>query len=264
MENIPSFNAIRYNILIRSHNKLFKIFQVIFHTRQDKSSCAMLINFPYFSPSQGIISRITCPPASQLPRTISLEPEGKGTSHLIKYNHPLNGRAHFSASRIKPIYNQSKRLDTTHGHTFTLQIQGLDGFRVKEDVKKLNSQEIDLDFSHENVPLEAIKFIGRWTNKDDIRGVLNPGRPTPQYAIKNSNERGFILSPLDSFLIKNFVLLLGAVPIPKLDEKRDSVLSFIGGFDPINDPTKEFHALSCIYPTENHRDLITKIGTADI
>jgi hypothetical protein len=68
---------------------------------------------------------------------VNIECGGKVTSHLVKYSHHPDGRAHFSQDGkiLTAIKRQSIALDRQNGHMFTLYIQGLHALDVARTAK---------------------------------------------------------------------------------------------------------------------------------
>jgi len=266
MALLPTLRSKKFTVSIEVGGVRHKIFQIIFQVGKDSGNTYLMINFPYFSESKGLLSRATFPANTKTCPSISLIPEGKVTSHLVKYSHPLDGNAHFSGDgKIYTVLrNKSRRLDVTHNHMFTIQIQNLNAFAIKDDEKKLTITKTDVDFKFIDQEPPAIKFIGRWAKVTDIKGTMNPGQPQPQFAFRDNGETGFILSPPEESLISDFVLLLSCKGISSLDPNRKSVFSFIGGFnEEVGNITKDATFLTCIYPSEDFENLQKTIGSVD-
>ncbi len=229
-----------------------------------------MVTFPYFSNSKGLLSRLTFPAGKVSTPTISLLPEGKVTSHLVKYSHPLDGRAHFSGDGkiVTSIKNQSKRLDVSHGHMFTIQMQGIEEFELNEGNKKFSDKRIDLDFEFKEGAPEALKFVGWWFKAMELKGTVNENLPKqPHFAFREPDgsfkEIGFVISPPEQSPLSEYVMLVSCQPIPKLNELENSQFSFIGGFDEVNKLDEDMHFLGCIYPADNYEGLLKAIGSAD-
>ena len=72
----------------------YNIIQISFIARDG----SLIVSFPYGKHSSGLLS-IGNIPAGQATSQVSLEPQGKCTSHKVKYTHHLDGRAHFLPRR---------------------------------------------------------------------------------------------------------------------------------------------------------------------
>ena len=116
------FKSKRFVVSVKLRERRYKILQIMFSKRDG----SIYINFPYYSDTRGLISLVTYP--GDISTThLRLEPGGRVTSHLVKYSHHQDGRAHFSQDgKIKTeVKKMSVPLTEINGHFFTVQIQGL-------------------------------------------------------------------------------------------------------------------------------------------
>lgn len=266
MTLLPTIRSKKFVVSVFHDGKKHKVFQIIFQTGKKSGNTYLIVNFPYFSESKGILSKLTFPSNTQTIDKLPLAPTGKVTTHLVKYSHPLDGDSHFSADGkiYSTLRNKSRRLDVSHNHIFTLQIQGVNSFRLMDENKSFSENKTDIDFRFENTLPESVKFIGRWLKATDIKGRISPGEPKPVYVYKDIDETGLILSPPEKSPISEFVLLLSCKGMPLLDEKRKSVFLFFGGFnEEISDESKDATFLACIYPEEKFDILKKTIGCID-
>ena len=270
MVKLPTIRSKTFSVSVKVGGTPHKIFQIMFHSGTNSRNTYAMIGFPYFSDSKGLLSRLTFPANKRSAPSISLLPEGKVTSHLVKYSHPLDGNTHFSGDGkiITTIRNQSKRLDIGQGHMFTIQIQGIHKFTLREGDKKLDKNRIDLDFEFKDGVPEALKFVGWRFKATDLKGTINASIPAePKFGFRdpdgNIRETGFVISSPENFPLSEFVILISCQPIPKIDKDREAVFSFIGGFDKVNDIQKDFHFLTCIYPAKDFNKLSTVLESAD-
>lgn len=271
MAKLPTIRSERFSISIKINDETYKIFQIVFHSGNKSRETYNLITFPYFSEPKGLLSRLTFPANKVTAPSLSFIPEGRVTSHLVKYSHPIDGNAHFSGDGkiITSIKNKSKRLDVSHGHMFTIQMQGIQSFELREGEKKLNDKRIDLDFEFSNGIPEAVKFIGWWLKATDIKGNINEKLPKqPHFAFREQNgsfkETGFIISPPENSPLGDFALLVSCQSIPKLNVEGKPMFSFIGGFDENNRIDQDLHFLGCVYPASDYDNLLKTIGSADL
>ncbi len=271
MARLPTIRSERFSVSIKINGKPHKIFQIVFHSGKKSGETHNLITFPYFSNSKGLLSRLTFPSGKITTPSISLLPEGKVTSHLVKYSHPIDGVAHFSGDGkiITSIKNKSKRLDVSHGHMFTIQMQGIQEFKLREGAKKLNDKRIDLDFEFKDGVPEALKFVGWWFKATDIKGTINENVPKqPHFAFREQDgsfkESGFVISPPEDSPLAEFAMLISCQPIPRMDIDGKPMFSFIGGFDELNKIDEDMHFLGCIYPAAEYDNLLKTLGSADL
>jgi hypothetical protein len=129
-QNVDAIRAERVVCAVRAGQLRVKAFQVVFH--KDGS---FFISFPYFRHRTGILSISSIPANGLRESQVNLEHGGKVTSHLVKYSHHVDGRAHFSQDGkvFTAIKRQSISLDNQHGHIFSLLIQGLGALDSAKD-----------------------------------------------------------------------------------------------------------------------------------
>jgi hypothetical protein len=139
-----------------------KLFQVFF--AKDGS---LFVSFPYFRHREGILAATMSPANGQPTSQVNLEIGGKVTSHLVKYSHHPDGRAHFSQTgKVRTqVKRQSLPLNEYRGHIFSLQIQGIEAFERADEIKDIgtNAKRSTLIFPI-GQPSEdgALKFVGYW------------------------------------------------------------------------------------------------------
>ena len=270
MTKLPTLRSKSFSVSVKTKGKPHKIFQIVFQSGKKSGNTYIFVNFPYFSKTKGLLSRVVFPANDRTAKSLSLIPDGKVTTHLIKFNHPLDGNSHFSADGkiLTKIRNQSSRLDNSIGHLFTIQIQNPEAFRLRED-KKLNSERTDVEFNfNESEGPEALKFIGWWFKATDLKGVINPNLPLePKFGFRDPDgkirEIGFVISPPEDNPLNEYALLISCQPMQRIDKKRKSLFSFIGGFDKEKNLESDLHFLACIYPTENYNKFLKTIGSVD-
>lgn len=261
--------AKKFRVYIKHNQKLYEIFQVIFHLPKLTNKLQIFVAFPEFMSSKGLVSKVTFPANKKKAKKLSLVPGGKTTSHLVKYSHAENGYAHFSQDKKvygNVIYNQSNPLTDTTDHLFTIQIQGLGGFDSMITSKRKDSKITDLDFELKD-DQKALKFTGWWYNVKNIRVNQENGGPLAQMKMNDGTYKvGFLISlPTGSKYDQYFLFLTGEL-IPLLSKRKQSLLTFIGGFDKkeiANDLSKDMNFLSFIYPASDYNKLLKKINTID-
>jgi hypothetical protein len=208
-------------------------------------------------------------PANGMQETkVDLEKGGKVTSHLVKYSHHPDGRAHFSQTGkiVTAIKRQSIALDTQHGHIFTLLIQGVGALDTADPVKDVGTspQRTIIDFNVDSA--ESIKFVGRWFDVDRLR--FSVPTPTAGPLLLTVDEQGKARNAIavaSPYANARHVLLLTCDSIPKLGPQSECFM-FYGGFDPpeiMTDPTKEAGFLAFLYPLEEADKTRERIGTVD-
>ena len=246
----------------------YKIFRIRFHYNK-KGQASTIVSLPYFEKSQGLLSRATFPANTRKVDKLSLKIGGKTTSHIVKFSHWIDGNTHFSQDGkiLTSIRNLSNPLTISIGHIFTVQTQGLAGFKLKEDAKKKNTKEIDLDVTLED-EIKSIKFTGWWYDSNVVHDSGNHyGNPYIFKKADGAKEIAFALQAPKDSPMSDKILFLSISPMPLLTKEKGSHLLFIGGFDTkeiFNDITKDFHFLAALYPARNYKKLLKEIGTIDL
>jgi hypothetical protein len=89
--NVTAFRSERVIFCVRVGVRCHKVLQIIF--AKDGS---LFVSCPYFRERTGILAAATIPGNGQTTSQIDLRLGGKVASHLVKYSHHPDGRAHFS------------------------------------------------------------------------------------------------------------------------------------------------------------------------
>jgi len=196
---------------------------------------------------------------------VNLEHGGKVTSHLVKYSHHVDGRAHFSQDGkiFTLIRRQSIALDQQHGHIFSILIQGLAALdRAKNE--KQSTKRARIEFTME--PPAAVKFVGRWFDVNTMR-FSNPTPTIGPVVVGldpdgNQTNQIFTASPYGS---ARHVLAICCTPIGPLGPEPE-IFTFYGGFSSreiMTDPSKEAGFLAFLYPINEAEKLRERIGSVD-
>jgi hypothetical protein len=158
---IVAFRSEHTIVTVRAGAARHKIFQVFFG--RDRS---LFVTFPYFKHGTGILAAATIPGNGQNTSQVDLKVGGKIASHLVKYSHHPDGRAHFSQTgKVRTeILRQSIRLDTQRGHIFSVIIRGLSGFDQADQESDVATtpKRTELTFDLREFSCSAIKFVVRW------------------------------------------------------------------------------------------------------
>jgi hypothetical protein len=261
--NIDAIRCERVVCVIKAGDLRAKAFQIVF----DRDG-SLFITFPYFRHRIGLLSSSSIPATGTRQAQVNLEKGGKVTSHLVKYSHHTDGRAHFSQTGkiITAVKRQSIALDNQHGHIFSLLIQGVHALDVANPVREvgMSTKRTVVDFQVE--PSEAIKFVGRWLDVNKLR-FSNP-TPTIGPTLLMMDADGvqknacLFASP---HVNARHVLAITCEKIPKLGPELEMFL-FYGGFDPseiMTDPKKEAGFLAFLYPLSEADKLRERLGSVD-
>lgn len=259
-QNVDAIRAERIVCTVRVGELRVKAFRVVFH--KDGS---FFISFPYFRHRTGLLSISSIPVSGSRESQVNLQDGGKVTSHLVKYSHHVDGRAHFSQDGkiFTAIKRQSIPLDKQHGHIFSLLIQGLSALDPAKDELQ-STKRAAIEFAME--PPEAIKFVGRWFDVNAMR----LSRPTPMIGPivpgldpdGNRTDQIFTASP---YANARHVLSISCIPVPALGPEPE-IFVFYGGFsspDIMTDPTKEAGFLAFLYPVVEADKLRERLGSVD-
>jgi hypothetical protein len=240
-----------------------KALQVIF--RKDGS---LFINFPYFRHRTGLLSSSAIPGNGQRQADVNLKQGGKVTSHLVKYSHHLDGRAHFSQDGkiVTAVKRQSVPLRRQEGHIFSLLIQGLNALEPADPVKDAitSTKRASIEFVMESP--EAVKVIGRWHDVDKLRcsdpnSVVGPVVPT----LDPDGVRSEAILVAGPYANARHVLAISCAPMRKLGSEPE-VFVFYGGFDApeaMTNPRKEAGFLAFIYPIGESEKTRQRLGNVD-
>lgn len=261
--------ADRFTIIGHIGSRNYKLFQVLFNNKRG----SVYVNFPYFPESSGIAAVATLPASGGHETNLELQAEGKLTSHLVKYHHPPDGRAHFSQSgKVRnELMKQSVPLSDLDGHMFTVYIKGIPEFRhLDEDVQTLSTVKntaVVLSFP-EGDP-GWIKIVGYWHKRLRASTLYAPfaanGMVGPIIEDAQGLQKVF-LSPWNKGAAGTSVMVLEARPLPEFKIHSGSMLVFIGGFDNervVNDPLQKTTILAFKYPASNVAELQQFMDTID-
>jgi len=209
------------------------------------------------------------------PAQLSMEPAGKCTSHLVKYSHHPDGRAHFSQDGkiLTRVKRHSLPLASVSGHLFTANIQGLTGFsKAKEPRDSLTPgpERTNINFEIGDTPLQAFKIVGRYYLVKQL-SMGSVGTPSAQVGpvvpLKDRDGKfvmGFLVgSPYSS----DALIVLSAATTAQLNDRADPTLIFSAGFDDhatACDPASSSSFLVMMYPVDSFEELAARIGSVDL
>ena len=229
---------------------------------------SLFLSFPYLHNKIGILSAATIPANGEKTAQVDLQEGGKVTSHLVKYSHHPDGRAHFSQDGkiYTAIKRQSIALDVQEGHLFSLLIQGLTALEPVNPIRDVNNGGKKTVIEFQVQPTPAMKIIGRWYDVNRLRASTPTATIGPIIPINTDGNRMqqaiIVASPHAN---ARHVLLLTCDEHPTLGTDPEAFM-FYGGFDPrdaIVDPNKEAGFLAFHYPIVNADELKQKIGSVD-
>ncbi len=272
MHDIVSLESKKFSIAIKVNGIAYEIFDIIFHTKGDKSSAFLAVSLPDFYKTTGLVTKLVMPANKRKFAKLSLIPGGKVTSHIVKYTHWLDGNTHFSQDGkvYTSMRNVSDRLDQSIGHIFTITMKGFLAFRKRdESKKKADIKRMDLEFDAGAETPPSVKFVGYWYKKEVVH-LTRPPEKNGAYVFLRAGKpvlNCWAISPPPDSLLSEYVLLLTGERIPAITRERGSRFSFMGGFDEKSvrdDISKDLHLLVSSYPARNFNGLLKKIGTIDL
>jgi hypothetical protein len=245
----------------------FKLIQVSF-ARGDGS---VFVSFPYYRARAGIVSRVALRSNNT---AVDLKPRGKVTSHLVKYSHHPDGRAHFSQDR-KVFTHVSRRavpLDEVGGHLFTAHVTGFEQFEPLSAIDAAKSPAtnrtvLNFAFGLERPP--GIKIVGRLHTAESLRiDRIPPQEPGPIWTVDaaGGHRQVFLVAPPVGRIGSQRIIMLSAEPWLGSDSPDRPHLSFIGGFDRpavVLDRSQRSELLALAYPLDDADELRRQLGSID-
>lgn len=262
---IAPYRAWRFTFRIGFPGKQYKICTFVFN--KDGS---ILITFPYFRNSSGLVSVCTHHPGTT---TLNLGETGKVTSHIVKFMHHERGEAHFSLTdKVKnDIHKNSTPLKDLNGHFATLQFQGLSGFNYQEHAtteavinQKNQILTIRDDEAKDN---KAYKLLFYHYNLEKLYPHLRGPVAGPLLNMQledGGTQLNWMLSPPLGTAFEERIILLSCKEIPLMSPDPEPFVTLIGGFDHHHSPDQPTQFLSMLYPCSNFEKLRDKIGCIDI
>ena len=264
---VEAFRSARIILTLQDGSRRYKACQLFFG--RDRS---LFVNFPYFRHRTGILAEATIPGNRQTTSHVNLQIGGRIASHLVKYSHHPDGRAHFSQDgKVRTeIKRQSVALDEQWGHIFTVLMQGLEGFDEADANKDTGSspKRTVLTFQlGEESGSQTIKLVGRWFDVAALNlGGQRPPTIGPMLAAQDPDgkrQNGFLVaSPYDN---ARHVLFITCELVPRVSPESELLL-FYGGFaarEAMNDTAQDAGFLAFMYPVADAEELKKTIGNID-
>lgn len=262
-KNVDAIRSGRIVAVINTGELRVKAFQVIFP--EDGS---LFIDFPYFRHRTGLLCASAIPADGKRQTDVNLERGGKVASHLVKYSHHPDGRAHFSQTGkiITAVKRESIPLETQNGHIFTLHIQGLTALDAADSAKDTTTSPKRAVIEFRMEPPESVKFVGRWLDVNRMRFSNPTSTIGPVVTMQDQDgvrsESIFVANPSPK---TRHVLAISCVPFHKLSPEPEMFM-FYGGFDALEtmtDPTKEGGFLAFVYPVSEADKIRERLGSVD-
>jgi hypothetical protein len=251
-----------FNIIAASRGRLHKLLKLQFGS--DGSIYAMI---PQFSHSDGIVARVNLTRGLSYPTDVQLPQFGKVTSHIVKYSHHPDGRAHFSQDGrvLTEIKRSAAPLDVQRGHLFTMQVEPLSALPAPRANDK--SFQLNVDFVPD-AP-RAVKLVAFRHPRSSVRinGDASGGPKVIMTEAAGELRPCFPVAPPLGFQFDSHVLLLTVQEIDRVSTDVGASLIFLGGFDETGvalDHSKELEFLAVAYPCSDYGELARRVGSIDL
>lgn len=173
------FRADQFTVIL-ADDELCRTTQLLLIQMREKTG-QIFVQCPYFSAAGGLVGACEAVVDSDMNGQIRLGEVGVTTSHVVKYSHPIDGRAHFSQDGkvYARIRRPSFRLDSAQGHLFEFHAFGLHSFASlapgEEHPRRVYLPFATLEATH------AATIVGEWIPKSQLRrlaeeagGTLGP------------------------------------------------------------------------------------------
>lgn len=255
-------------VTAKHNNKIYKLFRIKFHQRKNTKQASIIISFPYYKKTNGLVSLVTFPKNRWAMPKLSMIPGGKVTSQRIKYSHWHDGNVHFSEDgRIFTFKKDpSDSLDKSIGHIFTAQFKKVDDFEEKIDLISKPNKDRILEVEIEDIKMDTLKFTGWWYNSN----IVHPNRETFSQTYHFIEDDGsanicFALQPPEDTIYSDKILFL-CVRKEFMTKEKGSHVFFMGGFDQREkslDINNDIHFLTMKYPARSYEKLKSTLGTID-
>jgi hypothetical protein len=227
---------------------------------------------PYFAPSAGLVGECEAVVDEKMNGQIRLGEVGVTTSHLVKYSHPIDGKAHFSQDGkvYTRIRRQSFRLDSAGGHLFEFHLFGLSSFATLvpgEERKK----RVYLPFATLNAT-RAATIVGEWIPKARLRqwaremgSTFGPIGNLP-YDRAGNPYLACLLGHPNPDLDRYGLLAISLSPVEPPSTISQPQLLMLGGWDGgalSMQPGDSVGFLAFMYPAGNIDEMKRRLGSID-
>ncbi len=251
-------------VSIKGRDVSYKILRLQFYKK------SIIIESPWFMNKEGLVSIGRCLAGPPEKATLTLEEEGKVTSHLVKYNHPIDGNVHFSQDgKVYSLKKNGLPFENVKGHMFSVYLHNLNGFEKTESSIKAKYKHIPFSFDSSG---KAYKITGHLYKKTFLSKLARDGRCIigPFGYTSNPREKkkpAYYLSAPISYPTDSYTLVLTCQSIKPISQKEnESSLLFIGGFDSdkvMNNFDIDTKMLVMSYPVDNLQELKQRLGCID-
>jgi hypothetical protein len=264
-----------FDVLLRIGDHGYRACKVQF--RRQAGALATYVHFlPSFGPNFGRLRKVELRGPAQGPETIKFTDGSTTTTRLVKFNHPGDGRAHFSGGfGIRRLFTQSRPLRDVNAQLFTLNFWNASGFALAAPPKK-NSEVVRFDSVYPGAELDQIagRLIAWCYHRSRLPylGEFNPAA-SPNEAVTWTLDNGdvsrtVILAPPLQPDHDDLVVLISYFPMDISTGPGYPVMSFVGGSDGSPDQSRpnrylNFLALKYASQDEDFEDMVRIGGSLD-
>jgi hypothetical protein len=249
------------NIVANTGGVAHKVLKVQF--QKDGSIFAFI---PQFARSDGIVARVQLASGLSYPTSIQLPEFGKVTTHIVKFSHHPDGRAHFSQDGkvLTAVKRHAAPLSTQKGHLFTLQVEPLSALPRP----RASDRTFTLTVNFVPDTPRALKVVAIRQPASNVRVHGNfDGSSTPVVMeIDGELRQCFVIAPPEGHEFDSHTLILAVTEAPFVSTNSDPSLIFLGGFDDTVvslDHSKDTEFLAAAYPCSDVTELGCRIGSID-
>jgi hypothetical protein len=260
---ITALSRATYVVGVETPTGKYKLFQII--RRKDGS---LLVPFPYYSNESAQLIEGKLKANETYPNGLTVC--GPVATSRVKYTHHLDGEAHFSQDGkiLTRVRKRANPLPDCAGHLFTVQLQGLHDFAYlsERDLKKHERAYVCLRYKRE---LSSLKIVAHLYTLAQFRSRMSitssNSSPWFRLCVENRTIPAVLLSVGQPGAVR--LLSLSFEEIPTVSPGKQSIFTFMGGFDPPTitlDNSKESSFLMLISPAgDDTSEAIRKLGTVD-
>jgi hypothetical protein len=233
--------------------------------RYQSGGLGVYVHLSTFRHSFGMLGRFFLEGQPSGPEQVRFSEGGTTTTHLVKYNHPASGDAHFSQDgKVNSYFIEATPLRDVDGHLFTVHYWGLDGFDVLpvQPRKKSHRDRPTVGFNIEAPELAIHQLAGRivgWCFPRKKFAEMRPernssARPHPVNWLVNGESRpAIVIGPRSYQPDDDLIILLTYNPM-ETSAHESPKLVFIGGFDRSPDRSKSSTHLQFLALKYSQRD----------
>jgi hypothetical protein len=266
-DSVVYFAAERTTILLGSDSdEQFRQLCQLTFTRDG----GLLAQFTYYRKDRGVVGLVTTTLGSSGESRIDFSEQGKTSTHIVKYNHPPDGRAHFSQDgrHVTQFWSDAIDLRTDQGHLFELHAFDLTHFSILE---RLRSRRLYLPFYTRALP-DAVTVAVEWRTKGSLsalareRGtIIGPIAEIPRRHDGRLFRAALVGQP-QGFPLQDHVLTINVGPREGIPSTSDPALIVFGGWQRSTGTIQGGDTVTLLafhYPVGDFDQSSKRIGSSD-